>query len=142
PLACCAPPRRKEWNVSATVTASTAAMQSGSRFTYVPTGWSRISSSGTSGESVIAAWSYMSGSIGQVSNSVLGNSDSPCSSDVKKEKAGQTSTPDHNSGPAAIVRNLRQVFSPNAPENSNMRLVVTDTYMGGMDVHDQLCLLS
>ncbi|POM80896.1 Hypothetical protein PHPALM_1205 [Phytophthora palmivora] len=80
-------------------------MRSRTRFTHDPVvsaGWSRISRSGTSGEKVIAAWSCMSGrlsmtsvdgavsiciasamaSIGQVSNSVPGNSANPCSSDV------------------------------------------------------------
>ncbi|POM81505.1 Hypothetical protein PHPALM_510 [Phytophthora palmivora] len=72
-------------------------MLSSTRFTsadgapspVVSAGWSRISRSGTSGERVIAAGSCMSGSIasamaniGQVSNSVPGNSDNPCFSDV------------------------------------------------------------
>ncbi|POM66177.1 Hypothetical protein PHPALM_18005 [Phytophthora palmivora] len=89
PLACCAPPRRKEWDVSAAVTPAAAAMRSSTRFTcdaVVSTGWSRISRSGTSGDRVIAAWSCgiasAMASIGQVSNSVPGNSDNPCSSDV------------------------------------------------------------
>ncbi|POM62237.1 hypothetical protein PHPALM_28631 [Phytophthora palmivora] len=104
------PPRRKEWDVSAAVTPETASMRSSTRFTsadgalspVVSAGWSRISRSGTSGDRVIAAWSCISGrlsmmsvdgvvcisiasamaSIGQVSNSVPGNSDNPCSSDV------------------------------------------------------------
>ncbi|POM74230.1 Hypothetical protein PHPALM_8853 [Phytophthora palmivora] len=98
PLACCAPPASEGMGCQRSVTPETAAMRSSTRFTW----GSRISRSGTSGERMIAAWSCISGrlsttsvdgavcisiasamaSTGQVSNSVPGNSESPCSSDV------------------------------------------------------------
>ncbi|OWZ21406.1 hypothetical protein PHMEG_0004059, partial [Phytophthora megakarya] len=94
PLACWAPPRRKECDVSATATPA-AATRSSTRFTCAPTatgGALRGSTSGTSGDSVIAvcwAWPVSTARIGraraskgQVAKSASGKSDSPCSSDV------------------------------------------------------------
>ncbi|KAE9037189.1 hypothetical protein PR002_g6708 [Phytophthora rubi] len=46
----------------------------------------------------------------------------------KKERAGQTASTDHKSGPAAVARNLQQVFGPTAPLNGEMRLVVMDRF--------------
>ncbi|POM58794.1 Hypothetical protein PHPALM_36511 [Phytophthora palmivora] len=46
----------------------------------------------------------------------------------KKERAGNSSSTDHKSGPAAVVRNLQQVFGPTVPSNGDMRLVVTDRF--------------
>ncbi|OWY96762.1 hypothetical protein PHMEG_00032889 [Phytophthora megakarya] len=91
PLACWAPPRRKECDLSATATPAAGATRSRTRFTCPPTatgGALRSSTSGTSGDSVTAVWWAWSGrarataSKGQVAKSASGKSDSPCSSDV------------------------------------------------------------
>ncbi|OWZ05660.1 hypothetical protein PHMEG_00022213, partial [Phytophthora megakarya] len=91
PLACSAPPRLEECDVMAVVTPAASAIRSSTRFTWDPvdsTGWSRTSNNGTSGVSEMAAWAGVSGrasaiaSNGQVSNSVPGKRENPCSSDV------------------------------------------------------------
>ncbi|GMF59081.1 unnamed protein product [Phytophthora fragariaefolia] len=56
----------------------------------------------------------------------------------KKERAGQTSSTDHKSGPAALARNLRLVFGPTAPPNGEMRLVVMDRFYSSVPLSMQL----
>ncbi|POM57745.1 Hypothetical protein PHPALM_37705 [Phytophthora palmivora] len=56
----------------------------------------------------------------------------------KKERAGQTSSTDHKSGPAAVVRNLQQVFGPTAPPSGEMRLVVMDRFYSSVPLSMQL----
>ncbi|KAJ8578589.1 hypothetical protein ON010_g617 [Phytophthora cinnamomi] len=46
----------------------------------------------------------------------------------KKESGGVSSSTDYKLGPAAVVRNLRDVFGPSPPANGAMRLVVTDRF--------------
>ncbi|POM77065.1 Hypothetical protein PHPALM_5611 [Phytophthora palmivora] len=84
------------------------------------TGWSRISRSGTSGERVIAAWSCISGSIGQVSNSVPGNSDSPCSSDVFIRMKRTKSTLPASMEMLGLRRRARSEALPRGCEHANV----------------------
>ncbi|EGZ05148.1 hypothetical protein PHYSODRAFT_534650, partial [Phytophthora sojae] len=85
PFTCCAPPRRNECDVSASTTPALCAMRSRMRLTCVKivgVVWSRTSTSGVAGERSTAASTWTSGKFGQVTKSVPGNSESPCSSDV------------------------------------------------------------
>ncbi|OWY94895.1 hypothetical protein PHMEG_00035249 [Phytophthora megakarya] len=56
----------------------------------------------------------------------------------KKERAGQASSTDYRSGPAAVVRNLQQVFGPTAPPSGDMRLVVMDRFYSSVSLSMQL----
>ncbi|EGZ30732.1 hypothetical protein PHYSODRAFT_470885, partial [Phytophthora sojae] len=46
----------------------------------------------------------------------------------KKETGGASGSTDYKSGPAAVVRNLREVFGPSPPADGAMRLAVTDRF--------------
>ncbi|KAK1942774.1 PiggyBac transposable element-derived protein 4 [Phytophthora citrophthora] len=59
----------------------------------------------------------------------------------KKERAGQTSSTDLNSGPAAVARNLQQVFGPTAPPTGQMRLVVMDRFYSSVPLSMQLLIM-
>ncbi|OWZ19555.1 hypothetical protein PHMEG_0006176 [Phytophthora megakarya] len=89
PFACCAPPRRNEWEVSEASTPAAGTTRSKTRLTCVSdnaSGMFRSAINGISGDSVAAVGAAWAGSAmastRQVAKSTSGKIDSPCSSDV------------------------------------------------------------
>ncbi|EGZ05816.1 hypothetical protein PHYSODRAFT_434035, partial [Phytophthora sojae] len=56
----------------------------------------------------------------------------------KQEQPNGRALTDYNSGPAAVIRNLREVFDPAGPGTGAMRLIVTDRFYTSLPLAMQL----